>query len=61
MDHTVCLVFGNESNGLPESFLNSDMKKISIPQLGVLRSFNVSAAAAIVMWDFYKWWFRGIE
>lgn len=44
-----CLVFGNEGMGLPPG-LRTRMPLISIPQRGVMRSFNVSAAASIVMW-----------
>lgn len=50
-------VFGNESTGIPKEFLARCKKEIStlvvsIPQVGALRSFNVSAAGAIVMWDY---------
>lgn len=44
-----CFVFGTESNGIPKSFLDYGLDRFSIHQIGVLRSFNVSAAAAIVM------------
>ena len=44
-----CFVFGTESHGIPKEFLNYGLDKFSIHQIGVLRSFNVSAAAAIVM------------
>ena len=47
-----CFVFGNEGSGIPDEFLNSSYPTISIPQTGVRRSFNVSAAASIVMWDY---------
>lgn len=55
-----CLVFGSESKGIPESLIKAcgydDVLPpiVSIPQLGVIRSFNVSAAASIVMWEMYK-------
>ncbi len=53
---TPCLVLGSESNGIPESILNlyAMHNSLSIPQLGVIRSFNVSAAASIAMWEMYK-------
>ena len=46
-----CFVFGTESHGIPQSFLDSCLHcyRISISQIGVLRSLNVSAAASIVM------------
>jgi len=49
-------IFGSESDGIPNdiiySFPNSPV--ISIPQCGVLRSFNVSAAMSIVTWEYLK-------
>lgn len=51
---TLCLVFGNEGSGFPNEFLNQEYPIVSIPQLGVLRSFNVAATASIAMWEFYK-------
>lgn len=53
----LCLVFGNESNGFPESFLAENWPRISVPQRGVLRSFNVASAASIVLWDLYSRYF----
>jgi tRNA G18 (ribose-2'-O)-methylase SpoU len=50
----LCLVFGNESNGLPKDLLDLDYPRTSIPQYGVMRSFNVSAAASIVMYEVSK-------
>ncbi len=46
---TLCLVFGNESTGFPIIFRSSH-PIVSINQMGVLRSFNVAAAASIAMW-----------
>lgn len=48
-------VFGSESHGIPPLITtNEHFYKVSIPQRGVLRSFNVSAAMAIVCWDYIK-------
>lgn len=48
-------VFGSESHGLPEVVTtNPHFYKFSIPQRGVLRSFNVSAAMNIMCWDYIK-------
>jgi tRNA G18 (ribose-2'-O)-methylase SpoU len=46
-------LFGSESHGLPEVILNR-YPKVSIPQRGVLRSFNVSASMNIILWDYIK-------
>ena len=50
-----CLVFGNESTGIPLTLLNSGQPIIEIPQRGVLRSLNVSASMAMVTWDIVKY------
>jgi len=48
-------IFGSESFGVPEIIMeNSRFHKVSIPQRGVLRSFNVSAAMNIIAWDYIK-------
>lgn len=48
-------LFGSESHGTPEVFSkNSLFHKVSIPQVGVLRSFNVSAAMNIIVWDYLR-------
>jgi tRNA G18 (ribose-2'-O)-methylase SpoU len=48
-----CLVFGAEGTGIPES-ITSQGTTFTIPQLGVIRSYNVSAAASIALWEMYK-------
>jgi tRNA G18 (ribose-2'-O)-methylase SpoU len=45
---TPCLVFGNESEGIPPAMMEGELV-VSIHQRGVLRSLNVSAAAAIAI------------
>lgn len=49
--HHPCFIFGSESNGIPGSVLENCDMITCVEQLGVLRSFNVSAAAAIVMYE----------
>ena len=49
-DKKICLVFGNEGDGIPTEFTTGN-QVVSVPQRGVTRSFNVSAAAAIVAHD----------
>lgn len=50
----IALVLGNETNGIPEDFIEEDDYLVSIPQRGVIRSFNVSSAMNIVTWDLRK-------
>jgi tRNA(Leu) C34 or U34 (ribose-2'-O)-methylase TrmL len=50
------LIFGNENRGIGENILNlrGRMERsmtVAIPQKGVLRSFNVSTAAGIMMYS----------
>jgi len=51
-----CFIFGEEGTGIPTSMIelsnqyNDKDRVLSIDQIGVLRSLNVSAAAAIVMY-----------
>ena len=52
--YTPLFLFGSESNGIPECISNKFWHKVSIPQRGVLRSFNVSAAMNIICWDYIK-------
>lgn len=47
-------IFGSESHGIPQGILDSGFGRISIPQVGVLRSFNVASAMNIIVWDYIK-------
>jgi tRNA(Leu) C34 or U34 (ribose-2'-O)-methylase TrmL len=56
-------IFGSESHGIPklithlragDGYPEYEFERISIPQRGVLRSFNVSAEMAIVCWDYIR-------
>lgn len=48
-------IFGSESHGLPDVVSNNKhFYTVSIPQRGVLRSFNVSAAMNIICWDYIR-------
>jgi tRNA(Leu) C34 or U34 (ribose-2'-O)-methylase TrmL len=48
-------LFGSESHGISSHIMNQFPSAIvSIPQRGVLRSFNVSASMNIICWDYLK-------
>ena len=54
-------IFGSESFGIPALITEQvtetnewEFDRISIPQRGVMRSFNVSAAMAIICWDYTR-------
>ena len=52
----VCFVMGSESHGIPSEWLDtlSEEPRVSISQCGMLRSFNVSIAASIVLYEYMK-------
>jgi len=58
VDRKILLVMGNETNGIPDEILALKDELhgyiVSIPQRGVMRSFNVGTAMAIVAWDMRK-------
>jgi tRNA G18 (ribose-2'-O)-methylase SpoU len=53
-NRTPCFVFGNESFGIPADLLDKANLILELPQIGVLRSFNASAAVTMVLYD-YVW------
>lgn len=59
-DHKPLFIFGSESEGIPkyipEQIVNHFPKSLifTIPQCGVLRSYNVSTAMSIVTWEWSR-------
>jgi tRNA G18 (ribose-2'-O)-methylase SpoU len=54
-----CFIFGNEGDGISSDVIEKCLTiegsfVLSIRQMGVLRSLNVSAAAAIVIYNYYE-------
>ena len=47
-------VFGNEIDGVRDEFIKASKHVLEIPQEGTKHSLNVSVAAGVVLWDFYK-------
>lgn len=49
-------LFGSESHGVSQSIIDlvPPVARITIPQVGVLRSFNVSAAMNIIVFDYIR-------
>lgn len=47
----ICLVFGNEIEGVSNEILELADHCVEIPQLGTKHSLNVSVAAGIVIWE----------
>lgn len=53
------IIMGNESRGIPEYLTNffdsyDHSIRVTIPQKGVLRSFNVGHAYSMILWDIRK-------
>ena len=48
------LIFGNEINGVKQDVINNCNNVIEISQYGTKHSLNVSIAAGIVIWNFFK-------
>jgi len=50
-----CLVFGNETQGLPARILEKHPERVyRIPMAGAVRSLNLATAAGIVLYDVLK-------
>ena len=50
----VAIVFGNEVEGVLDEVIAICDGSIEIPQFGTKHSLNISCAAAIVLWEFFK-------
>lgn len=48
---SVALVFGNEQTGVSEAFLAAADGNFIIPQMGIIRSLNVSVACAVSIYE----------
>lgn len=51
INKNICLVFGNEIEGVSENIIEMADDCVEIPQLGTKHSLNVSVAGGIVIWD----------
>ncbi len=50
----LCLVFGNEVNGVSEQVIRHADTAVEIPQGGTKHSLNISVCAGIVSWEIFK-------
>lgn len=48
------LILGNEVNGIDDKVMQNCEACLEIPQSGTKHSLNVSVAAGIILWEFYK-------
>lgn len=49
------VILGNEVKGVQQEVVDLSDGCIEIPQYGTKHSLNVSTAAGIIIWDFFKW------
>jgi tRNA G18 (ribose-2'-O)-methylase SpoU len=50
----ICLVFGNEINGVSELVIDKVDVALEIPQRGTKHSLNISVCIGIVIWEIFK-------
>ena len=53
-DEKVCLVFGNEVNGVSDEVIDLADVAVEIPQSGTKHSLNISVCVGIVVWEIYR-------
>ena len=53
-EKAVCIVFGNEVDGVAEDVLKTSDACIEIPQFGTKHSLNISVSMGIVIWELFK-------
>lgn len=50
----IALVFGNEHSGVSEEILAFSDGNFVIPQMGIIRSLNISVACAVTLYEAYR-------
>jgi len=50
----VCLVFGNEHSGVSEEIIAMADGNFIIPQVGIIKSLNISVACAVSVYEAYR-------
>jgi len=48
------IIFGNETHGLPPSFINNCEESVRIPMYGNIRSLNLSNSVAVVVYEAFR-------
>lgn len=54
MTEPIALVFGNEHSGVSEDIRNMADGNFIIPQVGIIRSLNISVACAVTLYEAYR-------
>jgi tRNA G18 (ribose-2'-O)-methylase SpoU len=50
----VCLIVGNEVEGVSQALIDCSDHVIEIPQVGTKHSLNVTVATGIALWEIFK-------
>ncbi len=50
------LILGNEVSGVSQQAVDASDMAVEIPQAGTKHSLNISVAAGVVLWDFFRHW-----
>ena len=53
-DKTDCVIIGNEGHGVSQKILDECTACVRIPMAGVTESLNASAAAACILWEYFR-------
>ncbi len=54
LTESVCLVFGNEHSGVSEEIIAMADGNFIIPQVGIIKSLNISVACAVCLYEAYR-------
>lgn len=54
LTETVALVFGNEHSGVSEEIIDLADGNFIIPQVGIIKSLNISVACAVSLYEAYR-------
>lgn len=54
MTQSIALVFGNEHSGVSEEIRSLSDGNFIIPQVGIIRSLNISVACAVTLYEAYR-------
>lgn len=54
LTQSVALLFGNERDGLTEEALSHADGNFSVPQIGMIKSLNISVACAVTLYEAYR-------
>lgn len=50
----LCLIFGNEVDGVSDQAIALSDTSVEIPQSGTKHSLNISVAAGVILWEVYR-------